>query len=405
MAQAESTMQTMPEVVIISGMSGAGRTEAMHVFEDLGYYCVDNLPPGLISNLLHLAHIPNQDIDRRCIAIVCDARSQQYFSRLNIELDRMKEEKIDFRVLFLDADDEKLIARYKSSRRRHPMCSDGAPISEGIRRERDLLFGIRERANYVIDTTDLLPTQLRAKINKIFAGGNESAGLSVTVYSFGFKHGAPDDADLVMDVRFLPNPYYDPKLRTLTGLDAPVRDFVILHEETREFLDKWYALLDCVMPGYVKEGKQQLAIAMGCTGGQHRSVALAEETGEYLKKKGYRVSIAHRDLALAERSDGVLVNANPSLDATNPFKPLGTSGSMRPIESRPPAVTTSPKPVPNTQADKVPMRQAQDRAKENSQTRQGHDEDQSRRHSRLNRHEIPNPHQGHHRMQGRASRR
>ena len=213
-------------------------------------------------------------------------------------------------ILFLDADDEKLIARYKSSRRRHPLCTDGSSIANGIEREREMLYDVRKQAHHVINTTDMMPAQLRSTIRALFAPGEERQGLQVTVYSFGFKHGAPVDADLVMDVRFLPNPYYDPELRPLTGLDKPVRDYVLCRSETEEFQKCWRALLDCVMPGYVAEGKQQLAIAVGCTGGQHRSVALAESTGEYLKQKGYRVSVAHRDLKLAEGVDGQLINAS-----------------------------------------------------------------------------------------------
>ncbi|HIW76615.1 MULTISPECIES: RNase adapter RapZ [Gordonibacter] len=290
----------MPELVIVSGMSGAGRTEAMHSFEDLGYFCVDNLPASLIANLLELTGMPGQPDERRRLAVVCDARNRDFFANLMNELKKLKAQGIDYRILFLDAADEKLVARYKSSRRRHPLCTDGASIAQGIERERNLLFELRESAHHVVDTTDMLPPQLRATIRDLFAPGEERTGLSVTVYSFGFKHGAPLDADLVMDVRFLPNPYYDPKLRPLTGLDKPVRDFVLYRPETEEFEQRWRGLLDCVMPGYVAEGKQQLAIAVGCTGGQHRSVALAESTADYLKAQGYRVSIAHRDLALAE---------------------------------------------------------------------------------------------------------
>lgn len=294
----------MPELVIVSGMSGAGRTEAMHVFEDLGYFCVDNLPSRLIGNLLDLAGMPGQPDEKRRLAVVCDARNGDFFANLSAELKKIAEAGIDYRVLFLDAADEKLIARYKSSRRRHPLCADGASIVRGIERERDLLFELREGAHHVVDTTDMLPQQLRSTIRGLFAPGEERKGLAVTVYSFGFKHGSPLDADIVIDVRFLPNPYYEPKLRALTGLDAPVRDYVMYRAETEEFQKRWRALLDCVMPGYVAEGKQQLAIAVGCTGGQHRSVALAEATGDYLKAKGYRVSVAHRDLALAEGAVG-----------------------------------------------------------------------------------------------------
>lgn len=301
---ATADLQRMPELVIVSGMSGAGRTEAMHAFEDLGYFCVDNLPSSLIGNLLELTGMPGQPDEKRRLAVVCDARNRDFFTSLVGELKKLENQNIDYRILFLDAADEKLIARYKSSRRRHPLCSDGSSIAQGIERERDLLLEVRANAHHVIDTTSMLPPQLRAAIRSLFSPGEERTGLSVTVYSFGFKHGAPLDADLVMDVRFLPNPYYEPQLKGLTGLDKPVRDFVLYRPETEEFQEKWRALLDCVMPGYVAEGKQQLAIAVGCTGGQHRSVALAESTADYLKVKGYRVSIAHRDLSLAEGADG-----------------------------------------------------------------------------------------------------
>ena len=308
-AKTDDMMKNMPELVIVSGMSGAGRTEAMHAFEDLGYFCVDNLPSALIGNLLDLTGMPGQPDNHRRIAVVCDARSGGFFKSLMEELGKLKAEGIDYRVLFLDADDEKLIARYKSSRRRHPLCADGSSIAQGIAREREMLYGLRKGAHHVINTTDMLPQQLRSTIRALFAPGEERQGLQVTVYSFGFKHGAPVDADVVMDVRFLPNPYYDPELRPLTGLDKPVRDFVLYRPETEEFQKCWRALLDCDMPGYVAEGKQQLAIAVGCTGGQHRSVALAESTGDYLKQKGYRVSVAHRDLKLAEGADGSIVSA------------------------------------------------------------------------------------------------
>lgn len=312
----EIGLENMPELVIVSGMSGAGRTEAMHAFEDLGYFCVDNLPASLIGSLLELTGLPGQPDERRRLAVVCDVRNRDFFACLSDELAHLRTIGIDYRVLFLDAGDEKLIARYKSSRRRHPLCDDGASIARGIERERAMLFELRETAHHVIDTTNMLPPQLRANIRALFAPGEDRSGLSVTVYSFGFKHGAPLDADLVMDVRFLPNPYYDPQLRGLTGLDKPVRDYVLYRKETEEFQERWRSLLDCVMPGYVAEGKQQLAIAIGCTGGQHRSVALAESTADYLKAKGYRVSIAHRDLALAEAADGSLVsvaNADPDV--------------------------------------------------------------------------------------------
>ena len=333
-----NTEQSMPSVAIITGMSGAGRTEAMHVFEDLGYFCVDNLPAVLIGDLVKLRLLPGQSGDTPHIAVVCDARNRSYFGSLMAEIDNLRSNGVDFRIVFLDAADDILIARYKSSRRRHPMCEDGSSISAGIRRERELLFDVRSMADYVIDTTNLLPQQLRAKLRALFAPGDRREGLSVSVYSFGFKYGAATDADIVMDVRFLPNPYYEEKLSHLTGLDTAVRDFVLYRNETSDFLARWHALLDCVMPAFVNEGKQQLAIAIGCTGGQHRSVVLAEETADYLKACGYRVSIAHRDLSRANTGknvftgDAVQAAAAQSAPA-NPEAAVTSSEAENPVDS------------------------------------------------------------------------
>jgi len=290
---------SVPELVIVTGMSGAGRTEALHTFEDLGYYCIDNLPARLFRKLLALDGLPGQECEREKIAVVCDARTRDFFTDFQSELHKLDDQNINYRLLFLDADDPKLVARYKSSRRRHPLCDEGMTIGQGIQKERSLLSDLRGIATEVINTTDMLPTELRTAIKALFAEENDVDTMTVTVYSFGFKHRAADDADIVMDVRFLPNPHYIPELKYHTGLDKEVRDFVMYRSETENFLKAWHALLDCVMPGYVKEGKQQFAIAIGCTGGQHRSVALSEETGNYLKARGYRVSIAHRDLHLA----------------------------------------------------------------------------------------------------------
>lgn len=300
-SQTEINREELPDVVIITGMSGAGRTEAMHVFEDLGYFCVDNLPASLIEQLIELNETPDGNEPKR-LAIVCDARNGDFFEYLEEALESLDKKKVRYSVLFLDADEAKLVSRYKSSRRRHPLCEDGTTIAQGIQRERMLLSDIRSVADEVIDTSDMMPQELRNQIRNVFSSGNERKGLSVTVFSFGFKHGAPVDADLVIDVRFLPNPYWDPDLRMMTGLDDPVKDFVMMRPETVEFEKKWHGLLDVLMPGYVAEGKQQLAIGIGCTGGQHRSVAIAESTGDYLKSKGYRVSVTHRDLALAQQN-------------------------------------------------------------------------------------------------------
>lgn len=298
---AQKAMKASPnDLVIITGMSGAGRTEAMHAFEDLGYFCIDNLPASLLGDLIVISDASEGKAAPRKLAVVCDARNKAFFANLEGELAQLRSRGIFFRVIFLDADDDKLVARYKASRRRHPLCEEGMTIAQGIASERALLFQLRAKAQDVVNTTDMMPMQLRAKIRDLFGEGDEREGLAVTVYSFGFKHGAALDADIVIDVRFLPNPYYDDALKPLTGLDAPVRDFVMYRDETAEFMKSWRGLLDCVMPGYVKEGKQQLAIAVGCTGGQHRSVAIAEATGDYLRTRGYRVSVTHRDLPLAE---------------------------------------------------------------------------------------------------------
>ena len=293
-------IESMPELVILTGMSGAGRTEAMHIFEDIGYYCVDNLPPQLITPLLDLSISATTNRKIKRIALVCDARNGESFSLLKDEITKVRERGVTCEIVFLDANDAKLIARYKSSRRRHPLCDEGTTIVQGIAKERELLYWLKENANYVIDTTDMLPQQLRSSLVSYFSSSEQRQGLAITVYSFGFKHGAPKDADVVIDVRFLPNPFYDSNLKHLTGLDEEVKEYVLYRQETMDFQQRWHALLDTLIPGYVAEGKQQLAIAVGCTGGQHRSVVLAETTGDYLKSLGYRVSVAHRDLSLAQ---------------------------------------------------------------------------------------------------------
>jgi len=291
-------MPAGPDLIVITGMSGAGRTEAMHTFEDLGYYCIDNLPPKLLVNLVSLAGMSSGS--PRKLAVVCDLRAKELFGELTGELKHLQDIGLSYSVLFLDATDEVLLRRFKASRRRHPMCEGGMTIISGIRREREMLVEAKEIANYVVDTSDLRPGDLRLQLRDLFSKKTLQEGLRVQVFSFGFKHGAPLDADIVIDVRFLPNPFYEPDLRTLTGLDEKVRDYVLAKDETKEFLGAWEHLLDVVMPGYVAEGKQHLSIGVGCTGGQHRSVVLAEETGKYLVSKGYLVTTSHRDIALAE---------------------------------------------------------------------------------------------------------
>lgn len=291
--------ESIPDVVVITGMSGAGRTEAMHTFEDLGYYVIDNLPPRLLLTLAQVVGI-NSGVGRH-LAIVCDLRSQGLFDELLDALDALSDHDISFKILYLDASDEALRRRYSSVRRRHPIAREGESNADAIRRERIELADVRDRADYVIDTTGWRPIQLRRRIQALFSELTDQQLLEVHVFSFGFKYGMPVEADLVMDVRFLPNPYYDPEMRTLTGMDEKVSSFVLGRTETKHFLRAWYDLLDAVMPGYVAEGKSQLSIAIGCTGGQHRSVTLANSTASYLAAQGYRVDVAHRDLPRAER--------------------------------------------------------------------------------------------------------
>lgn len=283
-----------PELVVISGMSGAGRSEAIHTFEDLGYFCIDNLPPSFLRQLVDLAHLPGSRVRR--LAVVSDLRAREFFEELAGELKRLEDGGVHYHVLFLEADDESLVQRFKETRRRHPLSDDESSLLDGINAERESLDPIRSRADVIIDTTDMRPQELRAEIRDTFFGKNLARTLAITVNSFGFKYGVPSDADIVMDVRFLPNPYYDSQLRPLTGLDGPVEDFVLGRSETQAFLERWFALLEMLVPGYVMEGKHHLSIALGCTGGMHRSVVLAEKTAAFLCDEGYRVAVSHRDI-------------------------------------------------------------------------------------------------------------
>ena len=285
------------DVVIITGMSGSGRTQAMHVFEDMGYFCIDNLPVGLILKIASAVGL-NTGIGRH-LAVTCDLRSQDLLGDLTDTLDELTSHELSYKVLFLDAADEVLIRRYNENRRRHPIAEEGESLSSAIVREREGLSSTRELADLIIDTTNMLTAELRTIIRREFAELSDQQLLEVHVFSFGFKHGMPVEADLLIDVRFLPNPFWDPEMRTLTGEDPMVRDFVLGNEVTKEFLEVWKHLLDVVMPGYITEGKSRVSVAIGCTGGQHRSVAIANATAEFLKEREYRVACTHRDLVLA----------------------------------------------------------------------------------------------------------
>ncbi|MEO5297033.1 RNase adapter RapZ [Enterococcus cecorum] len=278
-------------LVIITGMSGAGKTVAIQSFEDMGYFCVDNMPPSLIPKFWELIRESGKVTK---IALVVDLRSRSFFDDIQNMLAEIENTQlIDTKILFLDASDVELVSRYKETRRVHPMAMDGL-VTEGIRKERAILEDLKVKASLVIDTTTLTPRQLREKINQEFRHNNES-GFRVEMVSFGFKYGLPIDADIVMDVRFLPNPHYIPELRPLTGCDKPVYDYVMSFEQTEKFYQSFSQLLLQIMPGYIKEGKSSLTIAIGCTGGQHRSVALTNRVGECLKENGYTVNTTHRD--------------------------------------------------------------------------------------------------------------
>lgn len=283
-------MQENLKLVIITGMSGAGKTVAIQSFEDMGFFCIDNMPPSLIPKFWELIKESGKITK---IALVVDLRSRSFFEEIqNMLIDIENTNFIDTQVLFLDASDEELVSRYKETRRTHPMAMDGL-VTEGIRKERAILGDLKTKATMVIDTTMLTPRQLREKIIAEFKT-SETQGFRIEMVSFGFKYGLPIDADIVMDVRFLPNPHYIQDLRPLTGMDQPVYDYVMSFPETEEFYQRFLGLLQTIMPGYVKEGKSSLTVAIGCTGGQHRSVALTERVGHALEQD-YKVNITHRD--------------------------------------------------------------------------------------------------------------
>lgn len=295
--RAAENRNRVPDVVVITGMSGSGRTQALHVFEDMGYFCIDNLPPRLLLQLAELVGI-NSGVGRH-LAVTCDLRSQGLFDEITDSLQQLRDHEITCQVVFLDTSDEVLMRRYDENRRRHPLAQPGESLASAIARERRQLAAVRDFSDLVIDTSSLPIKDLRARLRRTFSELADQQLMEVSVFSFGFKHGMPVEADLMIDVRFLPNPFYDPQMRTMTGNDPLVRDFVLNNEVTRRFLDAWESLLDVAMPGYVAEGKSHLSIAVGCTGGQHRSVAIANATADYLQRGGYHVSLSHRDLALA----------------------------------------------------------------------------------------------------------
>lgn len=284
------------EFVIITGMSGAGKSQAMKAMEDIDYYCMDNLPPTLLPKFAELCYESKRSIDK--VAVVVDIRGGIFFEDFFKSLERLTEKGLKYRIIFLDAEDNILIKRYKELRRPHPLNPTGR-IIDGIIEERRLLKEVKEKANYIIDTSNLTIGMLKEEIAKIFIEGEELRKLTISVVSFGFKHGILLDADLVFDVRFVPNPYYIPELKELTGADEGVIDYVFKWEQTNTFVDKVLDMLEFLIPHYIKEGKNQLIVGIGCTGGRHRSIAIAKHIESKLKENGHRSIVSHRDTNLS----------------------------------------------------------------------------------------------------------
>jgi UPF0042 nucleotide-binding protein len=281
-----------PGFTIITGLSGAGRSEAAHSLEDLGFFVVDNLPPALLPKMAELTGRPGGPAR---VAIVVDARGGVFFGELSKALDELRLLHVDPRIVFLEASDDDLVNRYEATRRRHPLAP-GDRVVEGIRKERHILAQLRGDADMVIDTSGLTPHELRDRIREAFGDAPREDGLQASVVSFGFKYGPPRDADLMFDVRFMPNPHWVPELRPHPGTDPRVRAYVVSQPEYEVFLERLRALLDVALPGYLREGKSYLTIAIGCTGGHHRSVVVAEALGGFLRERGLPVVVVHRDV-------------------------------------------------------------------------------------------------------------
>ena len=283
------------QFVIVSGLSGAGKSKAASFLEDLGFYCVDNMPADLIPQFAQLCLATKGRYER--VALVTDVRGSLTFEGLFKALDGLDQMRLTYTILFIEANTDVIIKRYKETRRKHPLMRDGSSLEAAVARERELLEPIRNRANAILNTSALSTAKLKGEIINLVAGDQKDRAMSVSVVSFGFKYGLPMDADLVFDVRFLPNPYYIAELKHKTGLDEEVRDFVFTYQQTKDFVQKVEDLLAFCLPSYVDEGKTNLVIAVGCTGGKHRSVSVANELASFIAKKGYATDVSHRDLA------------------------------------------------------------------------------------------------------------
>ena len=280
--------------VVVTGMSGGGKSTVLKMLEDAGFYCVDNLPISLVEKFVELISMPNSEVSK--VALGLDVRSDQSFQDATRILEQLKQKGYNFEILYIEADENVLIKRYKESRRIHPLALEGR-VEDGVRRERKVLENVRKSADYVIDTTHLLTRELKEELDRIFVENGEYNSLMVPVMSFGFKHGIPVDADLVFDVRFLPNPFYIDQLKSKTGNDWEVQDYVLGFDEAETFMEKLVDMIQFLIPNYVKEGKYSLVVGIGCTGGKHRSVTLANELYKRMKDKGtYGIKLYHRDL-------------------------------------------------------------------------------------------------------------
>ena len=286
------------EFIIISGMSGAGKSKAASFLEDIGFYVVDNMPAPLIPKFAELCMAGPGRYDR--VALVTDIRGGQTFDGLFDALNELHDMGCEYKILFMEAGVESIIKRYKETRRSHPLSGSARSLDEAVRTERTMLEPVRRRARYIVDTTALSTARLRGELLRIFGREGETTPMAVNVMSFGFKNGIPLEADLVFDVRFLPNPFYIPELGSHTGLDQDVKDFVLEHPVTKEFLVKCMDMLQFLLPHYITEGKHRLVIAIGCTGGAHRSVAIAEYISARLEEMGYHTTVNHRDIALEQ---------------------------------------------------------------------------------------------------------
>lgn len=281
------------EFVIITGMSGAGKSQAIKIMEDINYYCMDNLPPALLPNFAELCSSSSKDVNK--VAVVADIRGGIFFKDLFNSLDELKNKGIKYHILFLDASDGELVKRYKEQRRPHPLSSTGT-IVDGIREERLSLEEVKRRSDYIIDTTSMKMGRLKEELLNIFVQGNISYNINITVMSFGYKYGLPQDSDLVFDVRFLPNPFYIEELKSFTGNDKNVQDYVMGFDTTSTFIEKLKDMLFFLLPHYIKEGKSNLVISIGCTGGKHRSVTISNHIAQILSNENYRVLLNHRDV-------------------------------------------------------------------------------------------------------------